>query len=181
MTVAESTIYINLVKLRKMLYMYQFLMDKTNRIVYGTPMMQSVRDSLANYVMAFEVDSLEEKQNYMSKCIGEFANVRMDLDFIKDENMFHFKKPKTKGKANENSEEKDESQVKHEKTLEEIRYEENRWIGLYEIIARIDDEIRRYNKSIRKRYLRDKQVEEESLIIRLMDKVINLVNERFNK
>lgn len=94
MSLHQSSIYIGLLKLRKLLYISQFAMDKTERIVYGTPMMQSLRRAMGYFVVAFELkgSDLEERTKLMKECIGEFANVRMDLDFMQENNMFHFSK-----------------------------------------------------------------------------------------
>lgn len=124
-----------------MLYQMQFVMDKTNRIMYGTPMMQSLRASMGWFVRAFEVTDKEKRVEYMSECIGEFANVRMDIDFIYEENMAHYIKfkrdrnlsspPLTSGEESENE-----------------RYAINKKVEVYKIVAQIESDIRKYNNSI---------------------------------
>lgn len=45
MTLTESSIYISLKRLRRLLFSAQFNMTKANRIVYGTPVMENMIQS----------------------------------------------------------------------------------------------------------------------------------------
>lgn len=162
MTLFESSIYIGLKRLRKLLYQMQFSMEKTNRKAAHEPMMVSLRAAKGWYVRAFEVKSNEKRIEYMSECIGEFANVRDDIDFLFEENMVHYKKFK-----------RERPQAKHAGTgtgeiMEEFagvklndvpplsiseeneneRYAMNKKVEIYKIVAQIDADIRKYNNSI---------------------------------
>ena len=152
MTLQESSIYIGLLKLRKVLYSAQFVMDKTNRVVYGTPMMQSLRAAMGHYVVAFEVQDKMERAKLMSLCIGEFANVRMDLDFMRDENMFHFKKRRRERfefkVKDANGRTLPNPPLTAEERLDDQRYECNKWVEIYTIVASIEADIRKYYNSI---------------------------------
>jgi len=149
MTLFESSIYIGLRRLRKLLYKMQFVMDKTNRIVYGTPMMQSLRSAMGWYVRAFEITNKEKRVEYMSECIGEFYNVRIDLDFIMEENMVHFAKHKQeKGLKDVNGNILPMPPLTQGEMDENDRYETNRKVEIYQVVAQIEADIRKYNNSI---------------------------------
>ena len=76
MTLTESSIYISLKRLRRLLFSAQFNMTKANRIVYGTPIMENIGNAIASYVLAFTV--MEKKLEYIEEAIGWFAVVRTD-------------------------------------------------------------------------------------------------------
>ena len=89
MTLTESSIYISLKRLRRLLYSAQFGMTKGNRIVYGSPIMENIGKAISSYVLAFTV--MEKKLEYIEEAIGWFAVVRTDLEFCMDENIIHGK------------------------------------------------------------------------------------------
>ena len=134
MTLKESSIYVRLRRLRKLLYQAQFLMNKADRIVYGTPLMQASAETMKNYVLAFTIK--EEKLKYINRAIGWYAVLRTDLDFCVEENLIHYAKRKPKPKVGEAM------------TAED--YVSSKKVELFEIVARIDDEMLKYRASLAK-------------------------------
>lgn len=90
MTLEESSIFINLKKLRRRLYGAQFHMGKADRIIYGTPLMESCGKAIAAFVLAFTVR--EKRVEYLEECIGHFTVLRTDLEFCTEENMIRWGK-----------------------------------------------------------------------------------------
>ncbi len=90
MTLEESSIYVNLKRLREKLYGAQFHMNKTDRIIYGTPLMEAAGKSLACFVLAFTVKG--KRIEYLEECIGHFAVLRTDLEFCVKENIIKWKR-----------------------------------------------------------------------------------------
>lgn len=90
MQLTESSIYINLKKLRSEIYDAQFLMDKSVRIVYGQQILRGIGEALANFIIAFKVEN--ERYEHLKRCIGEFAVVRTDIEFVTDKNLIHYAK-----------------------------------------------------------------------------------------
>lgn len=132
MTLKESSIYVRLRRLRKLLYQAQFLMNKADRIVYGTPLMQASAETMKNYVLAFTIK--EEKLEYINRAIGWYSVLRTDLDFCVEENLIHYAKRKPK--------------VGEAMTAED--YVSSKKVELFEIVARIDDEMLKYRASLAK-------------------------------
>ena len=119
----ESSIYVSLKSLRDTLYRAQYLMQKTDRVVYGTPLMHACADTIKWYVKAYTARS-EKKVEYLAEAIGAFAILRIDLEFCIDKNMIHYHK---KG-----------DEVNSQK------------VELFKIVARIDNELCKWESSIAK-------------------------------
>ena len=147
MTLNESTIYRGLTRLRKVLYRAQFATDKTTRKIHVTPMLLALREALGYFVMAFEVIDKTERANYMSKCIGAFYVVRSDLDFMMEENLFHFAKY-TKRETVEVDGRTVQVPLTTKEAVEEQQFSLRRKVEIYELIADIDRDICKYNNSI---------------------------------
>lgn len=90
MQLEESSIFVRLKRLRVMLYQAQFHMTKTDRVIYGTPLINACGEALGSFVIAFM--SIETKQKYMDLSIGWFTRLRIDLEFCVQENIIKFKK-----------------------------------------------------------------------------------------
>lgn len=114
MTLEQSSIYINVLKLRKKLYEAQFLMDKANRIIYGTPLLASCHDVLKNFILAFTVQG--KRESYLEESLGNFAVLRVDLDFCIKKNIIH--------------------------------YNDKQRLEIIELVAQIDEDICKWEKSI---------------------------------
>ena len=54
-------------------------MMKANRVIYGTPLMESCGKPISSFVLAFTVP--EKRVTYLEECIGHFAVLRTDLEF----------------------------------------------------------------------------------------------------
>ena len=52
MQLAESSLYINIKTLREKLYTCQFMMQKAERIIYGTPVMTANMNMMRCFVLA---------------------------------------------------------------------------------------------------------------------------------
>lgn len=129
MQLSESSIYIGLKRLRRILYQAQFLMGKADRIVYGTPLMQECANVLRYYILAFDTKS--RNTEYMDEAMGWYAVLREDIEFCTEQNMIHYakRKPKTA-----------------DPTPDE--YINSQKIELFEIVARIDADMCRYRASL---------------------------------
>jgi len=107
-------------------------MNKADRIVYGTSLMQASAETMKNYVLAFTIK--EEKLKYINMAIGWYAVLRTDLDFCVEENLIHYAKRKPK--------------IGEAMTAED--YVSSKKVELFEIVARIDDEMLKYRASLAK-------------------------------
>ena len=136
MRLNESSIYINLKRLREQLYDVQFLMSKTDRIVYGTPLIGLCRDTMAKFIVAFSVGNPEKKVEYLLESIGYFGVLRCDLEACVRKNIIHF--PVRKPKEGEQKEATAPAPVSSMK------------VNLFEMIAKIDTEMCRWQASLAK-------------------------------
>ena len=135
----ETSIYISLKQLRHLLYRVQFDMPKSARIIYGTPLLESLGKCIASYVLAFTVN--EGKLKYIEDAIGWFAVVRTDLEFIVQENIIHFKKREVKQGTDENG----------LPTQPEPRDEVNNLkVQIFTHVARVDGEMCAWQRSLAK-------------------------------
>ena len=57
MQITESSIFVGLKRLRNLMYQCQFLMQKADRIIYGTPLMEASGKASAAFVLAFTVSA----------------------------------------------------------------------------------------------------------------------------
>jgi len=106
-----------------MLYEAQYLMQKTDRVVYGTPLMHACADTIKWYVKAYTARS-DKKVEYLAEAIGAFNILRIDLEFCIDHNMIHYKKK--------------EGDVNTQK------------VELFKIVARVDNELCKWEASLAK-------------------------------
>lgn len=56
MKVDKAGIYVDLYELRKLLKRAQYVMTKTDRIIYGTPVLKENIDTLADFVRAYDFE-----------------------------------------------------------------------------------------------------------------------------
>ena len=63
MQLTESSIYINLKRLRNMLYEAQFRMTTANRVVFGNTLMKYSAETISNFILAFTVG--DKKLEYL--------------------------------------------------------------------------------------------------------------------
>ena len=63
MQLTESSIYINLKRLRNLLYEAQFRMTTANRVVFGNTLMKYSAESISNFILAFTVG--DKKLEYL--------------------------------------------------------------------------------------------------------------------
>lgn len=95
MQITESSIFIGLKRLRNLMYQCQFLMHKANRIIYGTPLMESSGKAIASFVLAFTVSS--KRLEYLEEAMGYFYVLKTDIEFCVMQNVIHFKKKEGEG------------------------------------------------------------------------------------
>ena len=130
MTLEESSIFINLKRLRTHLYRAQFAMTKANRIIYGTPLMEYSGKALAAFVVAFKTNlDREAKARYCDECIGAFAVLRIDLENCVENNIIQY--PKREGETKED-------RVNSEK------------VELFRLVATIDSDMCKWSGSLTK-------------------------------
>ena len=134
MTLQESSIFIGLRRLRRKLYQAQFLMMKTDRIIYGTPMMQEVKAALKAYIKAFKVSSRDRKLEHLEESIAEYAALRDDIEFCVEENIIHYAKRKPK----------------HPQTATPDEFVNSQKMELFMLVARIDDDMCKWEANLKK-------------------------------
>lgn len=139
MTLTESSIYISLKRLRRLLYSAQFGMTKVNRIVYGSPIMENIGKAISSYVLAFTV--MEKKLEYIEEAIGWFAVVRTDLEFCMDENIIHFQKRNVVPQKDENG---------NEIPIDPRDEVSSRKVEIFELIGKIDGDMCRWRSNLAK-------------------------------
>lgn len=139
MTLTESSIYISLKRLRRLLYSAQFNMTKANRIVYGSPIMENIGKAISSYVLAFTV--MEKKLEYIEEAIGWFAVVRTDLEFCMDENIIHFQKRSVAPQKDEYG---------NEIPIDPRDEVSSRKVEIFELIGKIDGDMCRWRSSLAK-------------------------------
>lgn len=125
-------------RLREMLYSAQFHMDKADRIIYGTPLMQSSGEALGEFVLAFLVK--EDKLKHMEASIAWFTRLRVDLEFCVQQNIVKFRKRKPKIDKNGNP-------VPWEDPRDAVSPQKVEMFGL---VAKIDSDICRWRASAQK-------------------------------
>lgn len=85
MKVDKAGIYVDLYELRKLLKRAQYVMTKTDRIIYGTPVLKENIDTLADFVRAYDFE--EERDYYIRKMCADFEALKIDLRIIVEDNV----------------------------------------------------------------------------------------------
>jgi len=134
MTLSESSIYIGLLKLRNKLYQAQFLMDKSSRIIYGTPLMEASGKTIAYFTLAYTVK--EKRAEYLDEAIGWYSVLRNDITFCVSQNIIHYRKRIADNKESENTDERE--------------YVSSQKIELFKIVSKIDEDMCRWRSSLAK-------------------------------
>jgi len=130
MQLTESSIFIGMKRLRNLLYRAQFLMQKADRIIYGTPLMQASGKAIACFTLAFEVR--HKRMEYLEEAMGWFTVLRTDLDFCIDQNIIKYRS------------------AKDVKDGVEIKTPDSQKIELYKLVAQIDSDISKWRTSLAK-------------------------------
>ena len=89
MQLTESSIYINLKRLRNLLYEAQFRMTTANRVVFGNTLMKYSAETISNFILAFTVG--DKKLEYLELSLGYFAVLRDDLSFCIEQNIIQYR------------------------------------------------------------------------------------------
>ena len=90
MQLTESSIYINLKRLRNLLYEAQFRMTTANRVVFGNTLMKYSAETISNFILAFTVG--DKKLEYLELSLGYFAVLRDDLLFCIEQNIIQYRR-----------------------------------------------------------------------------------------
>lgn len=72
MQLTESSIYINLKRLRNLLYEAQFRMTTANRVVFGNTLMKYSAETISNFILAFTVGDKKLEYLELSLVIKKF-------------------------------------------------------------------------------------------------------------
>lgn len=120
----KAGIYVDLYKLRKLLKRAQYTMTKADRIIYGTPVLEKNGDVLADFVMAYDFE--EERAKYIRKMCADFEILKLDLRIIAEDNVIKCPDP-------ENAQAKPDT-IK---------------MGIFELVARIDEGITKWRNSVK--------------------------------
>ena len=128
MRLEESSIYVSLKRLRKMVYEMQFTMTKANRPIYGASLIRAAKDCMASFMLAFTLT--DKKMEYLEKSMGHFYVLKEDLLDCFDNNIIHYKKNKQKKDKNGNP-------VK----MLDSEWVDNRKIEATKLIAKIDSDM----------------------------------------
>lgn len=138
MTLEESSIFVNLKRLRELLYGAQFHMTKADRIIFGTPLMESVGKSISSFVLAFTVN--ERRISYLEESVGHFAVLRTDLDFCIRENIIKWKRRSEKLDTNGNP-------IPWEDPRDGVSTQK---VEMFRLVAKIDSDMCRWRASLAK-------------------------------
>lgn len=139
MQLTESSIFINLKKLRERLYGAQFHMNKADRIIYGTPLMEASGQSLGEFVLAFLLNG-EGKLEHLECSIAWFTRLRVDLEFCISENIIKFKKREEKLDASGNP-------IPFENPEDKVSTQK---VELFRLVAKIDEDICKWRSALAK-------------------------------
>ena len=132
MTLYESSIFVGLKRLIKMIYTAKFLSNKSDRINYVEPNIRYLEMSLCKFIMAFNCQ--ENRRDYMDECIGTFGVFRVLFEQNRERGVIHFIRKRDKdGKIIEGN--------------DGISSEE---IEIIELIGRIDNDMIKYRLSLSK-------------------------------
>ncbi len=132
MTLYESSIFVGLKRLIKLIYTAKFLSNKSDRINYVEPNIRYLEMSLCKFIMAFNCQ--ENRRDYMDKCIGSFGVFRVLFQQNIERGVIHFVRKRDKdGKIIEGN--------------DGISSEE---IEIIELIGRIDNDMIKYRLSLSK-------------------------------
>ena len=96
MTLEESSIFINVKKLRRLLWWATFNMMPCAKATMGRRMLSVCGEVLGNYTLAYLLR--EGKLEYLTQAVAHFAELRIDIEQALEDNIFHFPKRKTKNK-----------------------------------------------------------------------------------
>ncbi len=139
MRLTESSVFINLKKLRERLYGAQFHMNKADRIIYGTPLMEASGQSLGEFVLAFLLNG-EKKLEHLECSIAWFTRLRIDLEFCVSENIIKFKKREEKLDSNGNP-------IPFENPEDKVSTQK---VELFRLVAKIDEDICKWRSALAK-------------------------------
>ena len=132
MTLYESSIFVGLKRLIKLIYTAKFLSNKSDRINYVEPNIRYLEMSLCKFIMAFNFQ--ENRRDYMDECIGAFGVFRVLFEQNRERGVIHFIRKRDKdGKIIEGN--------------DGISSEE---IEIIELIGRIDNDMIKYRLSLSK-------------------------------
>lgn len=121
-------------RLRRIVYQCQFLMSKTDRIIYGTPLVQTLMQTAMWFTQSYESRDPERKADAADRAAMWFSVFRADLMAAVEENLVKFPKRK----------------ARNGKTLTPAEEVNSRKIELVELAARIDDGLHRWRSSLTK-------------------------------
>ena len=132
MTLYESSIFVGLKRLIKLIYTSKFLSNKSDRINYVEPNIRYLEMSLCKFIMAFNCQ--ENRRDYMDECIGSFGVFRVLFEQNRERGVIHFIRKRDKdGKIIEGN--------------DGISSEE---IEIIDLIGRIDNDMIKYRLSLSK-------------------------------
>lgn len=133
MQLTESSIYINLKRLRNLLYEAQFRMTTANRVVFGNTLMKYSAETISNFILAFTVG--DKKLEYLELSLGYFAVLRDDLLFCIEQNIIQYRRRK----KNDGDEDKTDED-----------FVNGRKVELFRLVAQIDNDICKWRASLAK-------------------------------
>ena len=133
MQLTESSIYINLKRLRNLLYEAQFRMTTANRVVFGNTLMKYSAETISNFILAFTVG--DKKLEYLELSLGYFAVLRDDLSFCIEQNIIQYRRRK----KNDGDEDKSDED-----------FVNGRKVELFRLVAQIDNDICKWRASLAK-------------------------------
>ena len=132
MTLYESSIFVGLKRLIKLIYTSKFLSNKSDRINYVEPNIRYLEMSLCKFIIAFNCQ--ENRIGYMDESIGAFGVFRVLFEQNRERGVIHFIRKRDKdGKIIEGN--------------DGISSEE---IEIIELIGRIDNDMIKYRLSLSK-------------------------------
>ena len=88
----KSSIYVNLLKLRRLLYTAKYYMSKANRNDIGSLLMEHCGKSIECFVFAFTTKDKNVRVCKVNELAGYYSVLRCDIDFCLECNLINFPK-----------------------------------------------------------------------------------------
>ena len=130
----------DLMRLRRLVYQCQFMMNKADRIIYGTPLVQTLMKATMWFTCSYENHDPREKLRAADESAMWFSVFRADLTAAIEENIIKF--PKRKPKPTFLSD--GSIGVPPDDTVN------SRKIEIVELVAKIDSDMCRWRSSLAK-------------------------------
>ena len=135
MKLEQSSIYIELIRLRKILCVCQYDMQKYRRVCDGSRLLMEINQVIKDFVIAYSVPNMREQ--LLANLIGDYGVLRVDIDYCLEENILHFRKRKPK-------KDKDGHPLPQDVADKVSSFK----VDMVTILGKIDADMNRWNRSV---------------------------------